>query len=119
MSFIVTSMFVCNPAETAEFYQQLLGMKILRRQKTPEHELIFLGFNHNNETQLELISCSPEDAVSARGISIGFSVPDLDKTLERIPALGGKVLSGIISPVPSVRFCFIADINGMRVQLFG
>lgn len=103
-----------NIEETVEFYSWLLDLPIDRRIKTPMGEIVFLG---DNETKLELIEDSEAEIIDASGISIGFSVDDLD---EKIIMLDNKKIkhTSIISPMPSVRFIFLFDPTGCKIQLF-
>jgi lactoylglutathione lyase len=49
-------------------------------------------------------------------ISWGFEVPSLDKVLELVKEKGINVESGPMSPNPHVKFFFVRDPNGMKIQ---
>lgn len=100
--------------ETVNFYQWLLALPISSEINTPAGEIVFLG---ENETKFELIEDSKAEKINAAGITIGFTVDNLD---EKIAMLDGNQIkhSPIISPGPNVRFVFFSDLNGCRIQLF-
>jgi len=100
--------------ETLEFYQWLLNLPISRKIKTPENEIIFLG---ENETKFELIEDNKAEKINAKGLSIGFSVYNLE---EKIAMLDSKQITHtqILSPSPNTRFVFFNDLNGCEIQLF-
>ena len=100
--------------ETVEFYQWLLELPIARRLGTPEGEIVFLG---ESETKFELIGDAKAEKINARGLTIGFTVADLDA---KLAMLDGRAIphSPVISPGPGTRFAFFTDLNGCGIQLF-
>jgi hypothetical protein len=63
-----------------------------------------------------LIGDEKAEKISANGLTVGFAVEDLD---EKIAMLDSRRVphSGVISPVPDVRFVFFTDLNGCGIQL--
>jgi len=100
--------------ESLDFYQWLLQLPIDRRLPRPEGDIVFLG---ENETKLELIEDAAAERITAKGLSIGFTVQNLNK---KLALLDSKQIphSGIIAPAPGVRFAFVIDPNGCAIQLF-
>ena len=100
--------------ESVDFYQWLLGLPISRKINTPTGEIVFLG---ENETKFELIEDNDAEKINTTGLTIGFTVDNLD---EKIAMLDGKQIKHgpIISPGPNVRFMYFSDLNGCQIQLF-
>ena len=101
-------------AETVEFYQWLLGLTVSRQMKTPTGEIDFLG---EDETKFELIEDHNAGKIDAKGLTIGFTVGNLE---EKLRMLDGKSIphSAVLSPSPGTRFAFFTDLNGCDIQLF-
>jgi catechol 2,3-dioxygenase-like lactoylglutathione lyase family enzyme len=99
--------------ETVEFYQWLLALPIAKELQTPMGEIVFLG---THEAQLELIGDDKAEKISAKGLSFGVVVDNLE---EKIALLDSKGITHgpIISPMPQVRFVFFTDLNGCEIQL--
>lgn len=101
--------------ETVEFYQWLLEIPISLKLHTPEGEIVFLG---ENETKLEFIEDKNAEKINCKGLSIGFTVDDLDSKIIMLDSKG-ITHTPIISPSPNTRFIFFTDINGCNIQLCG
>ncbi|MDC7229300.1 MAG: VOC family protein [Sphaerochaetaceae bacterium] len=114
MQFLWTTITVGNMEESLEFYQDILSLPVSSRMQTPAAEIVFLG---DGETKIELIH-HPEEKVSPVGknISIGLSVENLDDYMAMLKEKGIPIAEGPFSPNPSIRFCFVHDPNGVRVQ---
>lgn len=100
--------------ETINFYQWLLDLPISMRFTSPFGEIVMLG----NDTKLELISDSSAEQISAKGLSVGFMVKNLDEIITMLDSKGIPH-SDIISPMPKTRFIFLQDPNGLEIQLCG
>ena len=100
--------------ETLGFYQWLLDLPVSMRINTPGGEIVFLG---EDETKFELIEDSKAERISAKSLSIGFAVNNLE---EKLAMLDVKKIphSDVISPAPNTRFAFFDDLNGCSIQLF-
>nr|WP_320025747.1 VOC family protein [uncultured Acetobacterium sp.] len=101
--------------ESIQFYTDVVGLTVDSRRPTgPGMELAFLG---DGETKLELV-CN--QAVSEFGIgdsiSLGFEVDSVDETLVALKTKGIALHSGPFQPAPHVKFFFITDPNGLKVQ---
>ncbi len=99
--------------ESVAFYEWLLDLPVASRRKYPDTEIVFLG---GGETLYEFISDADARPVCAGGLSVGFTVKDLQ---EKLAMLDGKGIehTPVISPAPQVKFAFFTDLNGMRIQL--
>ena len=101
--------------KSLRFYTDIVGLPIARRMKpNPEMEIVFLG---SGETQVELIYEAKNKTVSfGRDISIGFVVKSLDAFTDLLKSAGVQVFAGPFQPNPSVKFIYVLDPDGLRVQ---
>jgi lactoylglutathione lyase len=115
MRYCWTTLHVDDMERSVEFYNGLLGLPITRRFKAgPKMEFCFLG---DGDTQVELI-CEEGCKVShGEDISIGFIVESIDKMIAVLEEKGIPVHSGPFQPGPGVKFLFVKDPSGVKVQL--
>jgi lactoylglutathione lyase len=109
------TIMVKNLEESLKFYQEIVGLTVDRRFKAgPDTEIIFLG---EGETKVELISNAANTSVNiGKDLSLGFEVDDLDEMIPFVQSKGIEMISGIIQPSPHVRFFYVLDPNGVKVQ---
>ncbi|NLN47727.1 MAG: VOC family protein [Clostridiales bacterium] len=115
MKFLWTTISVKSMEESLAFYQDIVGLSISRRFPTGSNgEIVFLG---GGETKVELIyDGSGKDVVIGADISLGFEVDCLEEKMDFIKEKGLKVDSGPFQPNPGVKFFFVRDPNGLRIQ---
>jgi lactoylglutathione lyase len=114
MQYLWTTITVGDMEESLAFYQNVLSLPVSSRMKTPA-EIVFLG---DGETKIELIYHEGNTpSPIGKDISIGLSVENLDAFMEMLKQKGIPIVEGPFSPNPSIRFCFVHDPNGVRVQL--
>ncbi|MCB2354593.1 VOC family protein [Clostridium estertheticum] len=116
MRFCWSTLNVKDLEESIKFYTDVIGLEVVSKFNAgPEVEIAFLG---KGETKIELI-CDGEsrDTVIGNDISWGFEVESLDKALVLVKEKDITVDSGPTQPNPHVRYFFIKDPNGMRIQL--
>ena len=115
MKFCWSTLNVKNLEESIKFYEEIIGLKVTRRFPAgPGTEIAFLG---DGETQIELI-CGGEKGIHVGDdISWGFEVESLDQTLFLAKEKSAVILGEPVQPNPQVKFAFIKDPNGLRVQL--
>lgn len=115
MKFCWTTLRVNNLQKSLDFYQEIVGLKVERSIKTEEGaEIVFLG---QGETKLELVYDNNKKEVNVGDdISIGFEVESLSDKLDFIRGKGMELHSGPFQPNPHIKFFFITDPNGLRVQ---
>lgn len=115
MNFCWCTITVENMKESLKFYHEIVGLSIDRRFSTgPSGEIVFLG---EGETKIELIS-NDDNRMPDVGnvISLGFEVGSLDDKQKFLRENGIKIESGPFQPNPHVKFFFVRDPNGVRVQ---
>ena len=109
--------------ESLRFYQDVLGMRLLRRKDYPDGRftLAFVGYGpEDRETVLELTynwDTHRYDLGNAYG-HVALGVDDIYATVEALRARGAKVVR---EPGPmkhgGSEIAFIEDPNGYRVEL--
>lgn len=115
MKFCWSTLRVRDLDESLKFYSELMGLKINSRFKAgSDTEIAFLG---DGNTQIELI-CNKNggDIEYNEDISWGFQVDSLNEMMNILKEKGISI-SGPIQPVPNVKFIFIRDPNGFKIQL--
>jgi lactoylglutathione lyase len=81
----------------------------------PDMEIAFLG---EGETQVELICNKKNPNVNiGPDISLGFEVGPLEPMMELLKEKGIQIISGPHQPNPQIRYIFVLDPNGVRIQL--
>ncbi|MDD2412026.1 MAG: VOC family protein [Bacteroidales bacterium] len=115
MKYLWTTLHVKNMEESLKFYREIIGLKLNSISKiSPEFELAFLG---SGDTQVELIfDKSKEIKYENTDISMGFQAESLDLLIEQLKQKGISVFAGPIQPNPNVRFFYILDPNGIKIQ---
>lgn len=119
MKFLWTTIYVKNMDESIAFYSDLLGLQVTKRFPAgPGMEIAFMGNGADNETLVELMADSRNNAVSfGEFISIGFAVDSADDMLSTVKGKNIPVHSGPIE-TPGFKFFCIKDPNGLNVQFF-
>lgn len=115
MKFCWVTLNVKDMEESLRFYQEIIGLKTNRRfEAGPNTEIVFLG---DGETQVELIYNSEEKNINiGKDISLGFEVESVDEMITFIKEKGLEVHSGPFQPNENVKFFFVLDPNGLKVQ---
>jgi lactoylglutathione lyase len=115
MAFLWTTITVKNMEESLKFYQEIVGLPLGRRFGAgPGMEIAFLG---DGETKVELISNDKIDSVNlGTDISLGFAVKSVEEKITFLEGKGIGIHSGPFSPNPHVKYFFILDPNGLKIQ---
>ena len=115
MKFCWTTISVNDLEESLKFYQEVVGLKIDRRFKTgPDGEIAFLG---DGETKVELMFNGANDKADiGQDISLGFEVSSVDEMMDLVKKKGIPVHSGPFQPNPHIKFFFVEDPNGLKIQ---
>ena len=123
MRLLHTMLRVGDLQKSLNFYQQVLGMKLLRQSENVEYKytLAFLGYgNEVDTTVLELTynwDTSKYDLGNAYG-HIAIEADDIYQTCEKIKRLGGEITR---EPGPvkggSTVIAFIKDPDGYMIEL--
>ena len=115
MKFCWVTINVSNMEKSLKFYINVVGLVIDRSMKpNPNMEIVFLG---NGETKVELIFDTKDDRRNyGNDISIGFEVQSIDKLIEVLKIKNIAVLSGPHQPNPMIKFIYVLDPDGLKVQ---
>jgi len=114
MKFCWCTISVNDMEETLKFYKEIVGLPLSKRYSAgPNVEIAFLG---DGETQIELICYGKGKVLIGEDISLGFEVKSVDEKMEFVTGKGLEIHSGPIQPNPHVRFFFVLDPNGVKIQ---
>ena len=123
MRMLHTMLRIGNREKSLQFYQDVLGMKLIRKHDYPEYEfsLAYLGYGDESETTvLELThnwGTESYDLGNAYG-HIAIGVDDVYKTCDKIKELGGNVVreAGPMQGGDTV-IAFVEDPDGYKIEL--
>jgi lactoylglutathione lyase len=123
MRILHTMIRVNDLEESIKFYQDLFGMKVLRKADYPDGKfsLAFIGYGgEDTNTVIELThnwETSQYDHGNAYG-HIAIEVDDAYKSCEDIKSKGGKVIreAGPMMHGTTV-LAFVEDPNGYKIEL--
>jgi len=115
MKFLWSTLVVNNIEEAVKFYTEAVGLKEARRMKTPQGtEIVFLG---EGETQVELMESMEKKHINmGSDISLGFSVDSVDAKIAELKGNGIAIHSGPFQPAPYVKFFYVLDPDGLKIQ---
>jgi lactoylglutathione lyase len=107
---------VSDMSASLAFYRDLMGMTVTRRlDPAPGTEIVFLG--GSGATELELILTPDEAPRYGDDISLGFDVVSLPEMIGRLRGGGITDHAGPFQPVPTLRFIYVRDPDGVKIQL--
>jgi lactoylglutathione lyase len=116
MKFCWVTINVKDMASSVRFYRDILGLNEKRRlAPNPDLEIVFLG---SGETQVELIRDSKTNAPEfGKDISLGFVVDSVERFGAMLTEKNIPIHAGPFQPNPSIKFIYVLDPNGVRIQL--
>jgi lactoylglutathione lyase len=117
MSFCWVTLRVQNMERSIDFYQDIVGLALGRRfNPGPETEIAFLGSN-DSLTKVELYcdGTNPKPQYG-RDFSLGFTVDSVEEKMTFLKEKKFENIEGPIQPNPNIRFIFILDPDGVRIQ---
>lgn len=116
MEFCWSTLYVNDMEESLKFYEEIIGLPVKQRFKAGSGvEIAFLG---EGETKIELICDDSKKEINIDpDISWGFRVKSLEETMKFLVERGINIIAGPIEPNPGIRFIYIPDPNGMKIQL--
>ncbi len=123
MRVLHTMLRVGDLEKSLHFYEDIMGMKLLRKEDYPEYKftLAFVGYgDESNTTVIELThnwDTASYDLGNAYG-HIAIGVEDVYKTCDRIKESGGKVVreAGPMQDGNTV-IAFVEDPDGYKLEL--
>ena len=116
MKNLWTTINVKNMDESVKFYSEILSLPVEKRYKpTDDMEITFLG---SGETKFELIYNSAIKDIEYTGnVSTGFAVESVDECIKYLNEKDIPVVAGPFEPAPHIKFFFVNDPNGYKIQL--
>jgi lactoylglutathione lyase len=115
MKFCWSTLHIRDMEESLKFYTEIVGLSVERRFKAgPAMEIVFLG---NGETKVELVADKQHKNISiGQDISLGFTVDSVDEKILSLQQKGISLHSGPFQPNPHIRFFYLLDPNGLKIQ---
>jgi len=115
MKFCWVTINVRDMSESIKFYEEIVGLPVMNQiSGGPDTHIAFLGAG---DTQVELVCRTGRQEVTFGGdISIGFMVPSLDEMIAFLNEKGIDIKAGPFQPNPFVKFIFVDDPNGVKIQ---
>jgi lactoylglutathione lyase len=115
MKFLWTTIHVKDMEESLNFYQQVVGLKLVNRFNAgPEMEICFLG---EDDTKLELICSSKITNIQpGNAVSLGFKVESLDDMMNLLKEKNIAIKTGPVQPNPGLKYIIVLDPNGVKIQ---
>lgn len=114
MKFYHLTFMVRDIEKSAQFYQELVGLKIVRRFQAGPGEVMFLA-NEEGETMIELV-CMPEgQKFEGKGMFICFESDDVYATRAQAEAMGLNP-SDMRNPDPHSLYFYVYDPDGVSVE---
>ena len=116
MKNLWTTIMVKDLEASLKFYTEVLDLKVATQfNPTETMSIVMLG---EGETKLELIYNSDVKEINYTDfVSTGFGVESVEKTISRLEANGVSIHSGPFEPSPFVKYFFVKDPNGYKIQL--
>ncbi len=114
MKFLWCTIQVKNLAASVAFYREIVGLEVARQMDGPDGPRIV--FLQSEGSQVELIQ-SAEDAIEiGKDISLGFEVKSIEEKIAFLAEKGIPVAAGPFQPNPHVKFFYIPDPDGLKIQ---
>lgn len=110
MKFAHTTLHVSDPERSAKFYEEVVGLREVRRIG---EDIIFLA-DESSDTELELVRAKGEVSCTAC-VAIGFYCEKVGSYHQKL-AEEGYDISNVIAPSPETHFFFVKDPDGHSVQ---
>jgi len=116
MDFCWVTINVRDMEKSLAFYRDALGLELHRRMKpVPGTEIAFLG---SGATEVELIRNEKnDDCAYGKDISLGFKVTSLEEAIALLASKGTPLHSGPFSPSPTIKFAYVLDPDGLKIQI--
>jgi lactoylglutathione lyase len=125
MRLLHTMLRVGNLEKSIEFYTQILGMTLLRKQDFPEGKFTLAFVGYGEEATHSVIELTYNYDVESYDVGKGYGhialgCEDVFATCDKIRAAGGKIVR---EPGPmmhgSTILAFVEDPDGYKIELLG
>jgi lactoylglutathione lyase len=113
MKIDYVTIHVADIERAITFYHKVLGMQISRRfSPRPGMEIAFMG---GSGVQVEFVRDELAPAYSGSGISLGFYVGDMEKTVAQLLENQVEIISGPLTMKNGVKLLQARDCNGVEL----
>ncbi len=125
MRLLHTMLRVGNLEKSIEFYTQILGMTLLRKQDFPEGKFTLAFVGYGEEATHSVIELTYNYGVESYDLGKGYGhialgCDDVFATCDNIRTAGGKIVR---EPGPmmhgSTILAFVEDPDGYKIELLG
>lgn len=123
MRLLHTMLRVGDLQKSLDFYQQVLGMTLLRQSENAEYKytLAFLGYGDESDTTVIELTYNWDTSEYEQGNAYGhiaIETDDIYQTCEKIKKLGGQITREA-GPVKGGRtvIAFVKDPDGYMIEL--
>lgn len=125
MRLLHTMLRVGNLERSIEFYTQVLGMTLLRKEDFPEGKFTLAFVGYGDEATHSVIELTYNYGVDAYDLGKGYGhialgCDDVYATCDKIRAAGGKIVR---EPGPMMHgttiLAFVEDPSGYKIELLG
>lgn len=114
MKMVHVTIHTCRFEEEVSFYQNIIGLSVARDMR-PVRNMVFLN-DSPGDTCIEIIEDNNAPDAGNANLSVGFHTNDIDAKYDELKK-AGLAVSEMITPDPHVKFFFVKDPAGMKVQL--
>jgi len=116
MKNLWTTIYVNDMNASLEFYTNVLSLPVKSQMVIDkDHVIAHLGAG---ETNFELVYDKSRSNINFSGhVSTGFSVDSLEVCMDILEKNNVPIVAGPIQPNDFVKFIFIHDPNGYKIQL--
>jgi lactoylglutathione lyase len=125
MRLLHTMLRVSNLEKSIEFYTQVLGMKLLRKEDFPEGKFTLAFVGYGDEASHSVIELTYNYGVDSYDLGKGYGYialgcEDVYATCDKIRAAGGKVVRepGAMMHGSTI-LAFVEDPTGYKIELLG
>jgi lactoylglutathione lyase len=113
MTINFVTIHVADIERSVKFYNRVLGMQVSRRfSPRPGMEIAFMG---GSGVQVEFIHDEKSPPYQGAGISLGFQVADMEKTLALLKENKVEIVSGPHAMKNGVKLLQVRDCNGLEL----
>ena len=115
MKFCWATINVKDMKESLSFYTGVVGLKVNRQlNPMPGTDIAFLG---SGDTEVELIRNERNNNPHyGKDISLGFEVASIESQTAILKENGISAIDGPYQPNPTIKFIYVEDPNGVRIQ---
>jgi lactoylglutathione lyase len=108
------TVYTIDIQKSIDFYERVLGFTVSRRfSPSAGIEIAFMDDGHGQ--QIEFIKDLKELPYSGSGLSLGFYVENITKTLAHLEGHGVEILFGPLTMESGVKLLHARDSNGLEL----